>query len=64
MQESGAGRTCKCPTCGKEFACGEGQPKPACFPFCSERCQWIDLGKWLSDKYRISEDLPPGEEKK
>lgn len=24
------------------------------FPFCSERCQLIDLGKWASGAYRIS----------
>lgn len=39
------------------------------FPFCSDRCQRIDLGKWASGAYRISspildpevyESLPPG----
>jgi hypothetical protein len=24
-----------------------------CFPFCSERCRAIDLGKWLGEEYRI-----------
>jgi endogenous inhibitor of DNA gyrase (YacG/DUF329 family) len=23
------------------------------FPFCSERCHWVDLGRWLSEDYRI-----------
>ncbi len=23
------------------------------FPFCSERCQTIDLGRWLDERYRI-----------
>jgi hypothetical protein len=23
------------------------------FPFCSERCKLLDLGKWLSEDYRI-----------
>jgi endogenous inhibitor of DNA gyrase (YacG/DUF329 family) len=23
-------------------------------PFCSERCQMIDLGTWASEKYRIA----------
>ena len=38
----------------------------ASFPFCSERCKLLDLGKWLEGDYRIpvkpdeSEDeLPP-----
>lgn len=22
-------------------------------PFCSERCKLIDLGKWVSDEYKI-----------
>lgn len=24
-------------------------------PFCSERCQQIDLGQWASEQYRISQ---------
>jgi endogenous inhibitor of DNA gyrase (YacG/DUF329 family) len=33
-------------------------PRPAnkAFPFCSARCQTIDLGHWLSGDYRIPED--------
>jgi len=23
------------------------------FPFCSERCHLIDLGRWLGEEYRI-----------
>jgi endogenous inhibitor of DNA gyrase (YacG/DUF329 family) len=23
-------------------------------PFCSERCQMIDLGTWASEKYRVA----------
>jgi hypothetical protein len=22
-------------------------------PFCSERCKWLDLSKWLDGEYRI-----------
>ncbi len=25
----------------------------AWFPFCSERCQSIDLGRWANEEYRI-----------
>jgi endogenous inhibitor of DNA gyrase (YacG/DUF329 family) len=25
------------------------------FPFCSFRCQLIDLGKWLGEEYRIAD---------
>jgi endogenous inhibitor of DNA gyrase (YacG/DUF329 family) len=24
------------------------------FPFCSQRCRFVDLGRWLDGKYRIS----------
>ena len=28
-------------------------------PFCSSRCQMIDLGKWLGEEYTISSPLRP-----
>jgi endogenous inhibitor of DNA gyrase (YacG/DUF329 family) len=32
-------------------------------PFCSDRCQIIDLGNWASEKYVISTPIePPGDE--
>jgi len=38
-----------CPTCGqKTKAAGNRE-----FPFCSPRCQLIDLGRWLGEEYRI-----------
>ena len=40
--------TLKCPICKKQVALGEPD-----FPFCSERCRLIDLGKWASEEYRI-----------
>ena len=43
-----------CPTCRKTFpdpAPGEATPKY--FPFCSDRCKLIDLGRWLDGKYQI-----------
>lgn len=39
----------KCPRCSKETE-STGNPFR---PFCSERCQLIDLGKWLSGEYGI-----------
>lgn len=38
-----------CPICRKPAA-RENNPD---FPFCSERCRDIDLGKWASEEYRI-----------
>jgi hypothetical protein len=31
-------------------------------PFCSERCKLIDLGKWVSEEYRIEEKQENGKE--
>ena len=44
----------QCPTCKKEVAePQEGQELPRFFPFCSERCKLIDLGRWIDGKYQI-----------
>jgi len=42
----------KCPICGKELADGLRQ-RGECYPFCSKRCQQMDLGKWLDGRYSI-----------
>ena len=40
-----------CPTCKKPL---EAKKKDnVFFPFCSERCQLIDLGAWLEGKYVV-----------
>jgi endogenous inhibitor of DNA gyrase (YacG/DUF329 family) len=39
----------KCPACRSD-AIWEGNPHR---PFCSERCQLIDLGAWTTERYRI-----------
>ena len=41
-----------CPTCKKTVRHQEPE-----FPFCSERCRLIDLGKWASGAYVISSPL-------
>jgi len=38
-----------CPTCNLEF---EAETSPA-KPFCSKRCQTIDLGRWLDESYSL-----------
>jgi uncharacterized protein len=38
-----------CPICKKKTTWEENPYKP----FCSERCKLIDLGKWVSDEYKI-----------
>jgi uncharacterized protein len=39
----------RCPTC-KSIVLRSDEH----FPFCSDRCRLIDLGKWASGGYRIS----------
>jgi endogenous inhibitor of DNA gyrase (YacG/DUF329 family) len=39
----------KCPICKKPV-----ERTAADFPFCSERCRLIDLGKWASGQYVVS----------
>lgn len=45
----------KCPECGGVFALASAASHPV-FPFCSERCKLIDLGRWLNGEYAIVED--------
>jgi hypothetical protein len=45
-------RSLRCPICKKLVLAGDRE-----FPFCSERCRTIDLGKWASDGYVISTRL-------
>jgi endogenous inhibitor of DNA gyrase (YacG/DUF329 family) len=40
----------KCPSCEKPVAARAVNPE---FPFCSDRCKLLDLGKWLGEAYRI-----------
>ncbi len=46
-------KTIKCPHCGKPSVYDASNPSR---PFCSERCQLMDLGKWADEKYAV-----PGE---
>jgi uncharacterized protein len=43
----------RCPTCNKPVRPpAAGEPMGA-FPFCSDRCRLIDLGRWLDGKYQV-----------
>ncbi|HEX4005771.1 MAG TPA: DNA gyrase inhibitor YacG [Acidobacteriaceae bacterium] len=42
----------RCPTCRSLVTA-----KDEYFPFCSDRCRVIDLGKWASGAYRISSPI-------
>lgn len=47
-----------CPTCDKTFTVAKREEAP-CRPFCCQRCQMIDLGKWLNAEYVISDPILP-----
>ena len=45
-------KTARCPTCRRESQ----RDGNKVFPFCCERCQLVDLGKWLGEEYRIPDE--------
>jgi endogenous inhibitor of DNA gyrase (YacG/DUF329 family) len=45
-------RSLRCPTCRKIVL--KNDPE---FPFCSDRCRAVDLGKWASGGYVISSPI-------
>ena len=44
----------QCPICKKPVQFGD-----PFMPFCSERCQLLDLGKWANEEYVISTPAAP-----
>ena len=42
-------RARRCVICHRLLGGGEDR----WFPFCSDRCKWVDLGRWLGEAYRI-----------
>lgn len=47
-----------CRQCESEFFYYQSEFRP----FCSERCQMIDLGHWMSESYRAPSATPLSEE--
>ena len=52
-------RSLRCPTCSRIVLRDEPD-----FPFCSERCRRIDLGRWLDEKYGLPYESEDEEERK
>lgn len=50
-------RSLRCPTCRTLVLAGAEH-----FPFCSDRCRLIDLGKWASGGYVISTPITDPEQ--
>jgi len=46
----------RCPICKKE---SDNSPANRFRPFCSERCQLVDLGTWAAEEYRIAGSKVP-----
>ena len=42
----------RCPICARTYAIAGLADLPS-FPFCSERCRLIDLGRWIDGAYAI-----------
>lgn len=45
----------RCPNCDKPV---EWKVESAHRPFCSDRCQLIDLGAWASEDYSVASEAP------
>jgi uncharacterized protein len=46
----------KCPICKAEVDEKPAGEAAKYFPFCSDQCRLIDLGRWLDGKYQIPAD--------
>lgn len=51
----------KCPICSKAFEIEQLSDQPS-FPFCSDRCKLVDLGRWIDGTYLISRELNEDEQ--
>jgi uncharacterized protein len=47
----------RCPICKKAVKSDDAE-----FPFCSDRCRTIDLGKWASDAYVVPSPVTDADE--
>ena len=45
-----------CPSCGTVV-----DPDDDTYPFCSDRCRLVDLGRWMDERYRIGQRDPDEE---
>jgi len=52
----------KCPICKAPVDEPTAEKRVKYFPFCSERCKLVDLGRWLDGKYQIPVEISPDED--
>jgi uncharacterized protein len=46
-----------CPICRRATE----RSRDAAFPFCSDRCRLVDLGRWLGEEYRVPAEPDDGD---
>jgi len=53
----------RCPVCRKvmDKAGRQNSREGGFYPFCSNRCRMLDLGKWFDGDYRIPAEVRPEE---
>jgi endogenous inhibitor of DNA gyrase (YacG/DUF329 family) len=51
----------RCPICSRTIEIATPGDLPT-FPFCSERCRLIDLGRWIDENYVLPSPQPADEE--
>ncbi len=52
-------RIIRCPRCGRRSTWQNNEHRP----FCSEKCQQVDLGRWASEDYAIAgKPVPPADD--
>ena len=56
MSESADIRRNRCPECKREFTYDPANT-PKWHPFCCERCQWVDLSRWLNGEFKVSREI-------
>ena len=49
----------KCPICSKSFEIEKLGELPS-FPFCTDRCRMLDLGRWIDGAYALPDPTQSG----
>lgn len=49
-----------CPVCSRRLKSADETNRY--LPFCSRRCQQVDLFRWMDGRYAITEELPDDED--
>jgi endogenous inhibitor of DNA gyrase (YacG/DUF329 family) len=56
-------RPFRCPICRRAVQIpADPAAAKSFFPFCSDRCKLIDLGRWLDGNYQIPVEITPDQD--